>query len=121
MEEIHDFRERNHYGVLTGLVKREGAEQFPEEFAKIQKDRTFHYVQGSESYDEMKGRVLKAFEEVGKRGEKVITIVTHGGVIGSIAREIFGHPEIKIGDCGIVEIDYDGEEHRIVCLTNATV
>lgn len=120
-EEIHDFRERNNYGVLTGFVKSEGAEKFPEEFAKIEKDRTYHDVKGSESYEALKERVLAAFDVVEKRGEKVIAIVTHGGVIGSIAREIFGHPEIKIGDCGVIEIEYDGKSHTIVCLTNATV
>jgi broad specificity phosphatase PhoE len=121
LEEIHDLRERNNYGILTGLTKTEAEEKFPEEFAKIQKDKTYHDVQNSESYDKLKKRVIKAFDEIGKRDNQVIAIITHGGVIGSVAREIFGHPQIKIGDCGIIEIDYDGKSHKIVSLTGASL
>jgi len=120
-EEIHDFRERNNYGVLTGLTKSGGEEKFPKEFAKIQKDKTYHDVEGSESYDQLKTRVQEAFYKVSQRPNKVLAVVSHGSVIGSIAREIFGHPKMKIGDCGIIEIDYDGENHHIVCLTNASI
>ncbi len=109
LEEIHSLRERNNYGILTGLTKTEAEEKFPEDFAKIQKDKTYHAVTNSESYDELKERVVKAFDEISKRHNQVIAVITHGGVIGSIAREIFGHPQIKIGDCGIIEIDYDGK------------
>ena len=120
-EEIHDFRERNHYGVLTGLTKSEGKEKFSDELEKIEKDKIFHNVRDSEPYESLKERVKRAFDAASKRSENVLAIVTHGGVIGSIAREIFGHPEIKIGDCGIIEIEYDGENHKIVAMTNASI
>ncbi len=120
-KEIHDFRERNNYGVLTGLTKKEGAAQFPQEWAKIEKDKTFHDVTNSESYEELKKRVVEAFEKVSERSEKTVAIVTHGGVIGGIAREVFGHENIKIGDCGIIEIDFTDNKHTIVCLTGASI
>lgn len=122
MEEIHDIRERNNYGVLTGLTKKEGEEKFPKEFAKIKRDKTYHDVEKSESYELLKERVQDAFNKISKRSNKSLAIVTHGGVIGGIAREVFGHQEVKIGDCGIIEINSTEEgKHQIVCLTNASI
>lgn len=34
MKEIEDLKERNGYGVLTGLIRAEAKERFPEEVAK---------------------------------------------------------------------------------------
>jgi|SRR5581483_643845 len=121
LQEIHDFRERNNYGILTGLTKSEGKEKFPLEVAKLEKDRTYHDVRDSESYENLKTRVLQAFENISHTPHAIIGIITHGGVIGSIAREIFGHNKIKVEDCGIIEIDYDGNTHKIISLKGVEI
>ena len=125
LEQVDSFRERNNYGVLTGLTKVEAATQFPDEVAKIEKDRTYHDVRDSESYESFKERAIAAFGEIGKRSESVVAIVTHGGIISGLAREVFGYPQIKIGDCGVVEVDLGrektGEKPTMRCLINATI
>ena len=54
-----NLKERNNYGVLTGMTKSEAKEKHPVEFEKISKDKTYHDVTGTECYDDIKTRCLK--------------------------------------------------------------
>jgi len=44
------FKERNTYGILTGLTKTEAKQKFPEEYAKRERDE---WVLGSERFEEL--------------------------------------------------------------------
>src|SRR3989338_7467388 len=55
---VEDLRERNNYGVLTGLTKIEAKEKYPVDFEKIYKNKTYHTDSGSESYEEIKKRAI---------------------------------------------------------------
>ena len=121
LEELQNLRERNNFGVITGMTKAEAADQHPEELAKIEKDRIYHDVKDSESYEDTHRRVEKVFSEINNRPEESLAVVAHGGVISTLLREKFGHDNVKIGDCGVIEMDYDGNNHKIVCLTNVEI
>lgn len=120
-EQIDILRERNNYGVLSGLTKKEAAEQHPTELAKIEQNKIYHDVHESESYEDTKTRALTAFAEVSDRPENTVGVVSHGGIISTIMREKFGYQSSKIGDCGYVEMDYSDGEYEIKGYHNMSV
>lgn len=123
MKEVEDIRERNAYGILTGMIKSEAKEAFPEEVEKLEKDMIRHTVKGSEDYDSFKNRVIPAFEEIMLRsGFDSIAIITHGGPISCFTREylLLGEFE-RVGDCAILELENTNGEITLVSLDNATL
>jgi broad specificity phosphatase PhoE len=123
---LFDLRERNTYGVMTGLAKIESKQKFPTEFEKIQKDKIYHNVRDSEPYEEFAKRAVEAFDAIIDQGDDSghYAIITHGGVIGTIMRDIFHYEKVSIGDCGIIEIEYDKERREpisIVALREADI
>ncbi|MGV8169381.1 MAG: histidine phosphatase family protein [Candidatus Nanoarchaeia archaeon] len=118
--EVKDFRERNSYGILTGMKKSHALKKYPEEVEKLKKDKKRHNVKNSEDYDLFKKRVSNALEEVTSQKHNTIVIVTHGGPISCLAREIFKLGEMKtMNDCMIMEIEKKGKEYKLVKLTRA--
>lgn len=111
VEIIDDIRERNHYGILTGMVKAEAKEKYPEEVERV-KD-VYNMAQGGEDYTHFKERITKAWELLTKSDDNVIGIVTHGGPIRLIFREILKAGEIKIGDCAYAILNVNGSNIEI--------
>ena len=99
--ELHDVRERNHYGVLSGMTKAEAMRDYPE-LVELVADK-HSTVQGGESYQEFGSRVESAFAQVRSSNHDTIAVLTHGGVLRYIFRDILGLGEIKVGDCGFAE------------------
>jgi broad specificity phosphatase PhoE len=104
MQEVPDLRERNAYGVLSGLVKSEAKALFPEEVEKLTKDKIHHDISNSEKYEIFKKRILDALSQlINIRKYERIVIVTHGGPISCITRELLKMGEIKtMDDCCIM-------------------
>jgi broad specificity phosphatase PhoE len=106
---VDGFRERNNWGILTGMTKKEAMEKHPEIAGAKYEIR--HSIEGSEDYDSFASRVVEAFNDVTKSGYETVAVVTHGGPI----RRIFGdilemEKNWQIGDCAWLEIDYkDGK------------
>ncbi|MBT4023215.1 histidine phosphatase family protein [archaeon] len=99
LEEIQDIKERNSYGILSGLTRTKAEEKYPKEVAKL---TTYfeHGVSGSETYEDFKYRILKALLSIIEKNHENIAIVTHGGPVSCFAREYLGLGEAKIlGDC----------------------
>lgn len=102
---IKGLKERNHYGLLTGMVKPEAKKIHPEHVAELQKG-LHHSLQGSESYSHFKERVIRAFDEAIGEAFSPIVIVTHGGVIKCIVRDVLKMGELDgLSDCAILTID----------------
>lgn len=99
--ELFDVRERNHYGVLSGMTKTEAKRDYPE-LVELVADK-FSTVQGGESYHDFGGRVESAFAGVQNSNHDTVAVLTHGGVLRYIFRDILGLGEIKVGDCGYAE------------------
>ncbi len=111
LEELSDVKERNHYGELTGLTKKEALEKFPEEVEELEGNPLYHKLPHSEEYYGFAKSVIDAFEQVTATEYEVIAIVTHGGPIKVIFREILGFELEGLEDCAIIELDK--EEHGI--------
>ena len=90
---IDDLRERNSYGVLSGVNKKRAEKLFPEVLAQLKHEPGDFYsnelVTGAEPLDGFARRIKKAFDKIVKDcGDQTIGIVTHGGVIRAIYRYI---------------------------------
>ncbi len=120
IEIVDDLRERNNYGVLTGLTKSEAQKKYPIDFEKISQDKTYHDVTNSESYEEIKKRAMKVFEKILSTDYDTIAVISHGGIISTYVREVLTQGKnIKLGDCAILEIIKKGDSCSLSSVTNA--
>lgn len=116
---IHDLQERNAYGILTGMIKSEAEERYPEEVEKIKKNKLYHDVKGSEAYDLFKTRILRAFDQIlSDDTHESIAIVTHGWCIGCFLREMILREPTHIWDCAIIELEKIDDTLRVISLYN---
>lgn len=87
---IHNLRERNSYGVLSGVNKAKAKEIFAHIVDLLKHEPGDYYsgesIPGDEPRNEFDDRVRRAFDEVVRdaAGFDVIGIVTHGNVIRSM-------------------------------------
>lgn len=103
-----DVKERNQCGILTGMVKAEAKEKYPE-MAEALKDR-MNTVEGAESYEDFSNRISETFQKLSNQTEhEVIGVLWHGGPMRVLFRDILKWGELKeIGDCSFVELQkYD--------------
>jgi broad specificity phosphatase PhoE len=112
VEVVDDVRERNMYGILTGMVKSEAKEKYPEYVEALKQHR--HSVPESEDYDHFGERIRNALDAIAKSDHQTIGILSHGGPISFIFREILKLGEVKVSDCGFVELEKSGKEFSVI-------
>jgi broad specificity phosphatase PhoE len=119
---IDGLRERNNYGILTGLIKSEAKQRHPEEVKELETGMN-HKVKNSENYEPFKKRIVKSFEEIVKNSEyQTIAIITHGGPIRCIIREVLRVGELaEINDCAIITIHSKKDGLSIIDLDGAVL
>ncbi len=100
---IENIRERNAYGILTGLVKEEARQKYPEAVEQVKSYK--NTVEGAESYEHFKERILRSFEEITSSNFQTIIIIAHGGPINCFFREVLKKEIAKLSDCGFAEIE----------------
>jgi len=106
---VDDIRERNNYGILTGMKKSEAKEKYPDQVELLKS--TYNTVKDGESYEHFKGRIISSFNKIISSKYKTIAIVTHGGPIRCIFREILRLGEIKeLKDCHVFELEKKREK-----------
>ena len=118
---LENFRERNNYGVLTGLTKTEALEKFASEVKKLEISQKNHGITGSEGYAWFKQRILHAFSAVTNEEQKAVAIITHGGPIRVILRELAKKELASIGECAIIELEETNGAIEIKSLENAQI
>ncbi len=98
-------KERNQYGILTGMVKAQAKEQYPE-LAHALTDR-MNTIEGAESYEDFSKRVSAVFQKISTQTQhEIIGVVWHGGSMRVLFRDILKWGELKeIGDCSWVELE----------------
>jgi len=115
---VEDMRERNQYGILTGMKKTEAKKKYPDEVLDLEENNPHHHVKDSEEYFAFCERTLAAFNEIIEEENEMetesIAFITHGGPITIIFREILGFEIKGIKDCALFELDYDGEGFEII-------
>jgi broad specificity phosphatase PhoE len=110
---ISNLRERNQYGILSGMKKSEALKKYPE-MVKSLKDR-FNTIEGAEDYESFRKRVINVFDEVAKSDFKTVAVVTHGGPIRRIFGEILKmEKKWEIADCGWFVIEYQNNKASLI-------
>jgi broad specificity phosphatase PhoE len=116
---VEDLRERS-YGVLTGMKRSEAKRLYPLEVDKYLRDRVRHTILGSEHYESFQERIVNAFFDIADnpRFDRIV-IVTHGGPISCIVREVLKLGEFKqLGDCAMLELDYRPGKLSLLAMHN---
>jgi probable phosphoglycerate mutase len=111
---VQNLRERNHYGILTGMVKADAKKKHAREVEELGKGH-HHNVKGSEKYADFHARVTKAFGNIVENTKySTVAIITHGGVIRFIVREILKKGELEsLGDCEVLFVQKDKKNYRL--------
>lgn len=113
IEVVPDLKERNRYGVLTGLQKSEAQARYPELVQKVA-DR-HATIDGAESYEDFQLRIRRAFDAVvSHRAREVVAVAWHGGPMVVLFEDILKEGTVEYGDCGWVEIEKVGDTFSIV-------
>lgn len=111
LETIDDFRERNAYGILTGMTKKEAEQKFPEASEQVKSYQ--NTIEGAENYEHFKTRILNALNDITSKNYQTIAIITHGGPISCFFREVIKKEIFGLKDCGIIELEKDGDYNLI--------
>ncbi len=101
---VNNWKERNFYGPLTGMTRADAQAKHPE-LVKLVTSHMSKLPQ-SEGYDTFKKRILEVFSKTQAMNNDPVVIVTHGGPITCIARELLGK-EVKVHDCGFLKLSVD--------------
>lgn len=109
---VPDFRERNRYGVITGLIKEDAASKFPDQVKKLEDEHTT--LTNGEDYDIFGKRIKAALAKIHSGNYSNIAVVTHGGPIRYIFREILKKGEIEIGDCAYAKLSNDNGAYTLL-------
>lgn len=118
LEIVENLKERNRYGILTGMKKSEARKKYPEQVGLLENHLT--NLEGGENYSHFKGRVLRAFDEIADSDYGNVVIVTHGGPIGCIVREVLRLGEFRSLDaCAVIELKILGGKASLVRMENA--
>lgn len=109
---IQELRERNKNGILTGMTKGEAKEKYPELVDKLKDYR--NQIQGAESQDDFAQRIIKVFTEISNSKYSTIGIVTHGGPIWTIFRDLLkDNGIIDIADCAYTVLNKKEGKYKI--------
>jgi broad specificity phosphatase PhoE len=111
MQELVYLKEKNGYGLLTGLTKTEALECYPE----LVEDMNNGYVFGAEPEEELLKRVKKAYEILLSHDTNLIA-VTHGGFLSRLLDNLLDLKYVKAGDAGYLL--WDTETREVVASDN---
>ncbi len=101
--EVFEYaKEQNKYGVLTGLEKSEANMKYPDQVLLLDKGE---YVDGSERYEDLTGRVRKCLSLLEIKGIESCIVVTHGNFLSCLFNEFIGAKITKKEDGGWVLVD----------------
>jgi broad specificity phosphatase PhoE len=106
---VQNLKERNQNAILSGMTRDEAKTKYPELVEQVKDYR--NKIEGAESYEDFVERIKKAFMETTNIANySTIGIVTHGGPIRVVFREILKDREIDIADCAYAVLDKEGQK-----------
>lgn len=99
------LKEKNGYGLLSGMNKEFAKESYPELVGALDT-----YVPGSESQEKFDDRVTISVSLMLRMGVENLIAVTHNGYFSSLYTTILGKKKQNTGDGGftLVEFEKDG-------------
>ena len=113
---IYGLRERNSYGVISGLTKKEGAKTMPRVHLRIQEmkargekpSKSYETLPGAESFLDLLMRLEASFDEIFNSGLKIVAVVTHGGFCWALFKEV-------------LKLDKEPEKGEVVILSGTSL
>ena len=103
-EIVDDLRERNYYGILSGMNKDEANIHYPQLVGQLKNFSS--NITWSEPYVDFVSRVRDCFELIKKQPYTTIAVITHGGWLRQFARDILQQGEISsLADCCYFTLD----------------
>jgi broad specificity phosphatase PhoE len=116
---VDDLRERNTYGVLTGMVKTDARNKYPELVSLVRDYR--NTIDGAESYNNFLSRVKNAFDQIVKTPYDSIAVISHGGPIKCIFRDVLKMGELNdLADCAIIELEKNDLNFKVTKMDGAS-
>lgn len=112
---VEELRERNSYGVLTGMKKEEARRHYPDLTRQAQ---DYHNtIEGGESYDDFLARVKHAYEQISNVPHESIAVISHGGLIKCLFRDVLKFGDLAdLADCAFIEI----EDGKVILMEGAS-
>lgn len=71
-------------------------------------------VEGAEEYEPFQQRITSALDTVSHEQANTIAVVTHGGPIRLIFRDILGLGEIEIDDCAFAALQGSNGNYKLL-------
>lgn len=97
---MESLRERNRYGILTSLTKTEAQAKYPR---MVQQVKEYTYtIEGAETYEHYRDRVLKAINKIFRESKESILIVCHGGTFRIIMWDLLGERTYERADLNAI-------------------
>jgi broad specificity phosphatase PhoE len=116
--EIYNLRERNSYGVLSGIEKNRSKALFPSIQMRVQQMKengtkpstSIETLPGAEIYLDLLLRAKDAFNQIFREGKlasfKCVAVVTHGGFAWAFFNDVVRIPtELEKGEIVVLEGD----------------
>lgn len=105
---IENLKERNKNGVLTGMTQDEAQKKYPKLVEEIKDYR--NQIQGAESQEDFAERIKKVITDVTTNiSYSTIGIVTHGGPMWVVLKDILNVSITDIADCAYAVINIEGQ------------
>jgi 2,3-bisphosphoglycerate-dependent phosphoglycerate mutase len=102
IEVFEYLKERNLNGVLTGLVRSEAKEKYPD---LVEIHNRWEYVDGSERTEDFNNRVKNAIKYLLEMKYDSLIAVTHGLFLKTFFKELMDMNIKKVGDGGFVMVE----------------
>ncbi|RJR28301.1 histidine phosphatase family protein [Candidatus Microgenomates bacterium] len=102
VEVFEYLKERNLNGVLTGLVRSEAKQKYPE---VVETHNRWEYVDGSERTEDFNNRVKNAIKYLLNMEYGSVVAVTHGLFLKAFFKEMMDLDIKKVGDGGFVLLE----------------
>lgn len=109
------FKERNRYGILTGMTKDEAKQKYPDQAVTVKNMSAT--IDGAESFADFRRRITEALQDLTSQAYNSVAVVTHGGPLRFILSDILKLGDINlvdVGDCGFVVLEADGKKYQLL-------
>jgi broad specificity phosphatase PhoE len=110
LEDCAYLKERNTYGLLSGVNKDIARKQYPRLVEAFENEE---YIPGGERYEDFVLRVEKLLEHLRELKADTLVCITHGYLITTIMEEHLGLLRDKIQDGCVLEVEL-GEKLELV-------
>ncbi|KKQ56682.1 MAG: phosphoglycerate mutase [Parcubacteria group bacterium GW2011_GWA2_38_13] len=113
-----DMNEQNIYGAYPELSKNQPEEEY-RRLGEVMTNRDVE-IEGVETYLHFKNRVVGCFSKISNEDYQTVAIITHGGPIRCIFRDILKMGEFKkIGNGAIVELEKNDLDFAVTKIDGA--